>query len=310
MPSQSAIRQQVAQQIIAALEQNLVPWRRPWRTTVNGGQPGRHSNVNTKRPYQGVNLLLLQLHALRLGLMSRWWGTFPMWKSLGCNIKKRPTNIEEGCWGCKVVLYRPVTKTVVDNTTGEEEDERFFVMRTFTVFNADQVTGDEAERYQVHEEDGQPHAEPDFAPAEELIAATGADIRHGGERAFYSVDGDYIQMPSRECFGTAGAYYETALHELSHWSEPRQQLDRQHLGYAMCELVAEISACLVSSEVGIPNGETLDNHAAYLRHWLDAMRADHSFIFKASKLASKTADYLLGFADKPEPEASGIEVLA
>ena len=37
----------------------------------------------------------------------------------------------------------------------------------------------------MHEEDGQPQAEPDFAPAEELITATGADIRHGGERAFY-----------------------------------------------------------------------------------------------------------------------------
>lgn len=303
MPSQTEIRSQVTQQIITALEQGLTPWRKPWR--VSSSRPGRHSNVSTKCPYSGVNPLLLELHAHRLGLTSRWWATFPGWKSLGCNIKKRPADIPEGSWGCRVVFWKPISKTVIDAQTDDEEDERFFVMRTYTLFNADQVAGEQAEKHQVHEEDGQPQAEPDFAPAEELITATGADIRHGGERAFYSIDGDYIQLPARECFGTAGAYYETALHELSHWSEPRQQLDRKHLGYAMCELIAEMAACLVSAEIGIPNGEALDNHAAYLRHWLDAMRADHTWIFKASSFAAKTTDYLLGFVKTPEPEAVG-----
>ena len=123
-----------------------------------------------------------------MGSQSRWWGTFPMWKSLGCNIQKRPSNVEEGHWGCRVVFWKPVTKTVVDDQTGDEEDERFFVLRTYTLFSADQVEGEGAEQYQVHEEAGQPHAEPDFQPAEELIVATGADIRHGGERAFYDHD--------------------------------------------------------------------------------------------------------------------------
>jgi antirestriction protein ArdC len=223
-----------------------------------------------------------------------------MWKSLGCNIRKRPLEVEEGCWGCRVVFWKPVTKTVVDDQTGDEEDERFFVLRTYTLFNADQAEGEAAEQYQVHEVDGQPNAEPDFAPAEELIAATGADIRHGGERAFYNLTADFIQLPHRQRFSTTGAYYETALHELSHWSEPRQQFDRPQLGYAMCELVAEMASCFVASEIGVPHGEALENHASYLKSWLEGMKGDRTFIFRAAKLANKTCDYLLAFTKKPE----------
>jgi antirestriction protein ArdC len=138
MPSQTEIRQQVTQQIITALEQNLLPWRRPWRATASESQPGRHSNVASRRAYQGVNPLLLELHAMRLGFLSHWWGTFAMWHALGCNIKKRPAGVEEGCWGCRIVFWKPLTKTVVDDPIAdEEEEERRFVLRMFVVFNAD-----------------------------------------------------------------------------------------------------------------------------------------------------------------------------
>ena len=100
-----------------------------------------------------------------------------MWKSLGCNIRKRPQNVQEGCWGCRIVFYKPVTKTVVDDQTGDEDEEKFFVLRTFTGFRADQVDGDAAEELRADRHEGQTDAQPDFQPAEELILATGADIR-------------------------------------------------------------------------------------------------------------------------------------
>ena len=37
-----------------------------------------------------------------------------------------------------------MTKTVVDDQTGDEDEERFFVLKTFTVFSADQVEGEAA----------------------------------------------------------------------------------------------------------------------------------------------------------------------
>ena len=115
MPSQAQIRDEVTARMIEALEAEVLPWRRPWRTTVGGSQPGRHSNVASRKPYQGVNPLLLEFHALRLGLLSRWWGTFNQWHQIGCTIRKRPQCVEVGHWGCRVVFWKPLTKTVVDD---------------------------------------------------------------------------------------------------------------------------------------------------------------------------------------------------
>jgi len=199
----------------------------------------------------------------------------------------------------------------VDDQTGEEEeDERFFVLNTFTVFCADQVEG--AEAFQVREDEGQTDAQPDFAPAEELILSAKADIRYGGDRAYYArpkpegtfphhTGGDYICLPPRASFDPPAAFYETLTHELVHWTEPRTGF---HGTYALGELVAEIASCYVAAELGIPQGEGLGNHASYLRNWLDAMRGDRNYVFKAAKQASRATDFLLGFVKKREPEAA------
>ena len=49
--------------------------------------------------------------------------------------------------GSRVVFWKPLTKKVVDDETGDDEDERFFVLRTYCLFNADQVEGEAAEGY-------------------------------------------------------------------------------------------------------------------------------------------------------------------
>ena len=69
-------------------------------------------------------------------------------------------------------MPRPATKRI----------DKFLLMRTFCVFNADQVEG--AEQIPGHRRDLRRTAGPDFEPAEELMRATGADIRHGGRPGF------------------------------------------------------------------------------------------------------------------------------
>ena len=177
-----------------------------------------------------------------------------------------------------------------------------YVLRHFVVFNADQVDG--ADEFHVTEDETSEF--PSFAPADELITATGATIQHGGGKAFYTVpfpeddwphhvSGDYIQMPLKQHFDPASGYYETLLHELAHWSERRLGWDRRIHGHAMCELVAEIAASYLASELGVPQADSLENHAAYVKSWLWSMRSDPSFIFSASTQASKVADFLLSF---------------
>lgn len=289
MPSQQQIREDITNRIVEALESNLLPWRRPWSISANIGRP---ANAISKANYSGVNPLLLELHRMKHGLQSRHWATFRQWSDRGCTVRKRPADTKPGQWGCNIVFCKRIEKTVEKD--GKEVDESFFLLRTFTVFNADQVEGEFAERLQVHDEEPI-GVVPDFAPADELIVATGADIRHGGERAFYRPADDYIQMPHKHRFDPPGAYYESILHELSHWSEPRLGYSQEGRDYAYFELVAEMASCFLATELGVPQGEGLENHAAYLKSWLRSMKDDASFIFKASTAASKTADFLLSF---------------
>lgn len=300
MPSQKQIREEITARIINAIEQGTMPWRRPWRTSPNAGRP---MSLFGRRHYSGVNPLLLQIASMRHGFQSKWWASWRQWESLHCKVMPRPAHVEPGQWGTKIVFASRVTKAVEDPTTGHADEREFFLLKVYTVFNADQVIG--AEPFRVSEEPGDSIIEPDYGPAEELIAATEADVRHGGERAYYCPTGDFIQLPHRERFDTSGAYWKTALHELAHWSEPRQHLDRQQLGYAMCELIAEIASCFISSEIGVPHGEGVENHAAYVRSWLDAMRGDASYIFKAARMASDTTDFLMAFVREPEPVGVG-----
>jgi len=305
MPSQTELRRAITNQIIAALEQgDLPPWRRPWSVSKNAGFA---ANVVSKHPYQGINPLLLELHARKHGFRSRWWGTFRQWQELGGRVMKRPAGVESGAWGAKVVFWKRVQRVVVDPDTGEEDEERFPMMRQYTLFNAEQTNLQE-----YHAGEPQAHGESDYnyQPAEELIAGTGCDIRSCGDRAFYirpvpdgsfpnHLNGDCIQMPPKERYSPVGSYYETALHELAHWSEIRTGWDHKQRGYALGELAAEIAACYLATELGVPQGEGMENHAAYVKSWLKDMKDDPKYIFVASSQASKTADLLLCFVREP-----------
>jgi len=308
VPTNASIRKQITEQLVQAIEGGILPWRRPWRQSPNSG---RAANVISKKPYQGINPLLLECHRLEHDLGSKWYGTFQQWTDLGCQVMRRPDHVEKGQWGTRIVFYRPVTKRHVDPATSQETEDRFFVMRQWTVFNADQVEG--AEEWQTSD-DNTDAPVPDFAPADELIEATAAEIRHQGDRAYYKRpvgpwpdhhDGDYIVVPPKHRFDPLGSYYETVLHELAHHSEVRLGWDHQQHGYAMGELVAEMASSFLATELCVPQGESLENHAAYLKSWLKEMKDDPAFIFRASTQASKVCDYLLGFAEqeaaRPEP---------
>jgi antirestriction protein ArdC len=130
-----------------------------------------------------------------------------------------------------------------------------------------------------------------------LLHETGAVIRHGGNRAFYSPSEDLIQLPPEAWFDEPDSYYAIALHELVHWTGHPLRLDRV-LGrrhgieaYAYEELVAEMGAAFLCARVGIP---ARLEHASYIDSWLDALRRDKRLIFTAAGAAQKAADYVLG----------------
>jgi antirestriction protein ArdC len=301
MATQNELRQQITNQIIEALKSgDLPPWRRPWCNHRNAGHP---VNIESNRPYSGVNPLLLQLAAQRHGLRSKFWGTFNQWHKLGGRIKPRPSKISPGQWGTAIVFFKPVRRTEVNKDTGEEEEVRFGFLRNYTVFNIDQVEGAHLDHLRVGDVPAT-SAFVDFEPAERAITATGADIRFGGDRAFYrrptpDSNGDFIQCPHKGQFTEQKEYYATLLHELCHWSECRLNWNGT---YAEGELRAEIGACYALAELGVPQSDDLSNHHAYLGHWLEALQNDPRFIFTCSTAASKAADFILSFSRAPVGE--------
>ncbi len=144
-------------------------------SATNGGSP---ANVVSKRGYRGLNLLLLDVAATRHNLSSRWWGTFNQWRQLGGRVMRRPSNVPEGKWGTSIVFWAPIVKTK-ENENGEQEEDRFFFMRTYTVFNVDQVEGLD------HLRAGQPDTAKDtvidYEPAEQAVEAESAG--HGAQPA-------------------------------------------------------------------------------------------------------------------------------
>jgi antirestriction protein ArdC len=312
MTNQKEVRQSITEQIVAALESgNTPPWRRPWRVGPNAGAS---ANVVSRKSYRGINPLLLELAAAKHNLTSKWWATYNQWKNLGGKVMPRPSHVPSGKWGTQIVFWTPVTKAV-KNETGRDEEDRFFVMRTYTVFCIDQVEGDHLDHLRAGhgETDTSGPVVIDYEPAEKAIEATGITIRHGGRRAFYSPSGDYVQVPPKASFEAMDEYYETVFHELVHATEHPTRLDWSRREkdniYALGELVAEIGACYLARELGVPASENLTNHIAYLANWLKAMKDDPRFIFQASAQASKAADYLLAFSraqatEEIEPEAA------
>ncbi len=300
MQTQSDIRSSITNTIIDALKNGgLPPWRRPWSNDPNAN--GLQTSMSTGNPYRGINQLLLQVATMKGGFQSKWWGTFNQ-------IKQNRSSVSKGQKGTQIVLFKKIERDGTDEA-GDEVKDRFFVMKTFNVFNADQTTG--LERFRVGFSKPQDNTVERYENADKLIDATGADIRYGGNEAFYNPPNDFIQLPHRHQFESPEAACETAFHELTHWSEHPSRLNwnRAEEGYAMGELIAEISGCMMMGELGLSTTTNLQNHVSYLKHWLDGMAGDSKFIFKAASQASKAVDYLLSFSRKPTDITEAIDEL-
>ena len=90
------------------------------------------------------------------------------------------------------------------------------------------------------------------------------------------------------------------LHELTHWTGHKERLNRDfskrfgEQSYAMEELVAELGAAFLCSELSITNAPRPD-HAAYIGGWLAVLKNDNRAIFTAASKAGEAKDYLSAF---------------
>jgi len=283
----------VTARVIEALDAGIVPWHRPWKTGPNAGP----RSLSTGKPYQGVNVWVLEATAALRGYESRYWTTFKQAQERGGSVRK-------GEKGTPVVFWKFIEKKDPKNPNGKPE--RIPFLRYFTVFNLDQCDD-------VPEPTSETTFEPEpFEPiemAEKIAAAmpTRPNVRHGGDRAFYSPLLDYVQMPLQVQFKSPEHYYGTLFHELVHSTGHSSRLGRKTLiepapfgspDYSREELVAEMGAAFLCGAAGIaPN---IEHHAGYIASWLKALKDDRKMLVSAAGAAQKAADYVLGVSKREE----------
>ena len=209
-----------------------------------------------------------------------------------------PAKSPPGEWGCGIIFWSKVTK-IEENEHGEEEEKDIFFLKQYTVFCIDQVEADHLDHLRAKSDGPLNTTFVDFKPAERVIAGTEADIRYTGDRAFYRKDRDFIQVPPKTKFPKENEFYSTCFHELAHWSECRTDWKGD---YPESEIRAEVAAAYMLAELGVPQSSDLSNHQAYVANWLQALRNDNKFIFRASTAANRAADYIMSFSHQPEPE--------
>lgn len=284
------IYQAITDQIVRALEDGVRPWHQPWSAAHMEGRvalPLRHSGV----AYRGVNVLALWMQAMAKGYAAPVWMTFKQALALGANVRK-------GEKGSLVVYADKIIRTKTDGKTGEESEHAIPFMKGYIVFNAEQIDG-LSDLYYAKPAPLTPTVQR-IGRVESFFAATGVTVRHGGNRAYYSVSTDHVQMPPIESFRDAEAYYATLGHETTHWTKHPTRLDRDFRrkrwgdeGYAMEELVAELGAAFLSADLEL-TPELRDDHASYIDHWLKVLKSDNRAIFAAASHAQRAADFLHG----------------
>lgn len=288
----------VTASVIASLEAGVPPWVCPWSRNGASGGSQLPVNATTGRPYRGINVLLLNARLWECGFQSNRWLTFNQAQAVGARVRK-------GSTGSTVVFFKmwEADGSGTGDVPGIDDRKVIPLLRSFTVFNADQVDGLPAAMAPVADPDVSGIAWNPLASAEALVVASGASIAHGGDRAFYRTSDDHIQMPVRAAFASAEAYYGTLLHELTHWTGhdsrcARALQGRPHIeAYAFEELVAEMGSAFLCGHCGLlpaAGGEAPGlQHAAYIDSWLQALKNDRRLVFTASSLAQKAADFVL-----------------
>ena len=127
--------------------------------------------------------------------------------------------------------------------------------------------------------------------ADLILKNSGAAIRIGGGRGFYSLGTDHIQLPPESAFYGPQEWAAVALHELGHWSGHPTRLNRDLSGrfgsgaYAQDELRAELASVFIGAELGLPSD--IPHHASYIASWIKALKDGKREIFRAAADAQK-----------------------
>lgn len=280
-----SVYEMVTERIIEQLENNIIPWQKPW----TGIRSGAYNRIS-KKPYSLLNQILLQHEGE--------YATFKQWESLGGHVRKGEKS--------EIVVFWKIQPIEEEQEDGTKEVKQIPLLRYFNVFHISQVEGveplPEEELNDIEPIEKAENILHDYWTRENIT------VEHkAGDDAYYSPRRDIIRLPLFEQFTDANEYYSTAFHESVHSTMKETRCNRAEdrkgklvafgsEDYSKEELVAEIGSASLMNIIGIETDKSFRNSSAYIQGWLSKLRSDVKFIVSASSKAEKAVNYILGEA--------------
>ncbi|MBD5548141.1 MAG: DUF1738 domain-containing protein [Lachnospiraceae bacterium] len=278
-----SVYEMVTERIINQLENNIIPWQKPW----TGIRSGAYNRIS-KKSYSLLNQMLLQHEGE--------YATYKQWESLGGHVRKGEKS--------EIVVFWKIQPIEESKEDGTKEVKQIPLLRYFNVFHISQVDGVEPlSKDELKDIEPIEKAESilhDYWTKENIM------VEHkAGDDAYYSPNRDLIHLPLFEQFTDANEYYSTAFHESVHSTMKETRCNRAEdrkgklvafgsEDYSKEELVAEIGSASLMNIIGIETNRSFKNSSAYIQGWLSKLRNDVKFIVSASSKAEKAVDYILG----------------
>lgn len=272
---------EITNKIIKQLEAGYIPWHKPWSGVMDGA-----FNRVSKKPYSLLNQMLLKHNGE--------YATFKQWSDLGGKIRKGEKS--------EMVVFWKVIEVTETDENGKDKKKSIPLLKYINVFHISQVDGVQPlnkkelivhEPIKEAEEIKENYIKRENIVIKELVT----------NEAFYSILGDYIQVPCREQYTDIMEFYSTLFHEIVHSSGASHRLNRLNNGrmlaafgsddYSQEELVAEIGSSFLMKHIGIDTEKTFKNSTAYIQNWLSVLKNDNRFIVSASSKAEKAVKYIL-----------------
>ncbi|NPV10599.1 MAG: DUF1738 domain-containing protein [Ignavibacteria bacterium] len=260
--------------IKANFEKGTIPWRKPWKVGVP-------MNFITRRPYNGINYILLSLTSFP----SPYFLTYLQCQNLNGKVLKNSK-------GFPIVYWKHHEVDYFDDETNQEQTKVVSIYKVSYVFNISQTT-----LYKEQYDTGNKILDCEYVINRlepELV------IKNNFQRCFYDPVDDYISIPPVSYFSTPEEYYASLFHELIHWTGHPSRLNRLSCETripspqerAIEEMVAEIGSSFLCGLCGIAP-KTLDNQSAYISNWLKLAEDDPNALINSISLARQAVDYLV-----------------
>lgn len=281
----------------------ISPWSKQWRD--DGSQStvilmGARNGVSN-RPYSGINWLILNLLT---DYSNQNYYTLNQLKKL--TGKDRPIPDDQWDRSENVVFFKMIDTKEKDS---KGKPKKMPMMKVYKVWNHEQIPGLPVKPV-VKAPEFEPKTQVDRYLANLKLSG---GVHLGGNKACYIPSQDAICLPNEDAFYDKYCREATAAHEGIHATGAKHRLDRKSHkdfdidkgfnSYAFEELVAELGAAMICTDLGIP----LDNlqHTEYIASWIKRLKDDTDFIFKAAAHAGRAAEYLSSSleSDHTEPLA-------